>query len=190
MIRGGEIGRRDRSFYKWVYCPRCGEGRWRIKEAPGNPMCTPCGNEHKKEKYIGEKSSQWKGGRIVCRYGYIHVRVYPSDLYYSMVNNIGYVAEHRLVMARHLGRPLERWEIVHHRHDRFPAGSREDKQDNRIENLELLPTKYSHNAVTVLEKEVRELRKSVAEITVKMRLYEWQLAQVRQSGRAFKGGSV
>lgn len=42
----------------------------------------------------------------------------------------GTMFKHRKVMSDYLGRPLEKWEVVHHRN--------RIRNDNRIENLELL----------------------------------------------------
>jgi transposase len=106
---------------------------------------------------VGAASPNWKGGRCKSR-GYIMVRVYPEDPYYCMgvtrSDGAHYVFEHRLVMARHLGRPLTDSETVHHVNP-------QDKENNDISNLQLRQGKHgkggafqcadcdSHNVVPV-----------------------------------------
>ncbi len=62
-------------------------------------------------------------GRYVTKEGYVRVHR-PGG-----VGKTLWVLEHRLVMEQHLGRILRPDENVHHRNG--------DKQDNRLENLEL-----------------------------------------------------
>jgi len=66
---------------------------------------------------------------------YRRVKLSPDDFYYPMANSTGSVAEHRLVMAKHLERCLQPWEIVHHIDG--------DPLNNSIDNLRL--TAPSHH---------------------------------------------
>lgn len=69
-----------------------------------------------------------RGGRISVRSGYIYIYAPEHSLAQGRVTK--YFPEHRLVMEKHLGRVLDRNEIVHHRNG--------VKDDNRIENLEIV----------------------------------------------------
>ena len=98
----------------WAACQDCGKERWvrLVKEKPVYLLCLRCGN--KRVARTGSANSLWKGGVSKTGKGYIVIHLPPNDFFYSMVDNRHYVPEHRLVMAKSLGRCLHRWEIVHH----------------------------------------------------------------------------
>ncbi len=90
-------------------------------------------------KMSGPDNPAWKGGVTHRRRrgNYVSVRYVrcPPELM-SMARKDGYVMEHRLVMARWVGRPLLRVEVVHHK-DHQPL-------NNCQSNLELWPCNRTH----------------------------------------------
>lgn len=156
----------------WATCVDCGKERWvhALKGQAKHPRCCSCANRLKAQyltpegrvkigdRQRGAKNKKWNGGRTIT-HGYIRLRLYQDDFFYSMTNKKGYVLEHRLVVAKALGRCLHRWEIVHHKGVMYPKGSIENKQDNRYpENLQLV-TDDRHKQITTLEMQITQLKK-------------------------------
>lgn len=75
---------------------------------------------------VRENHHNWKGGEWIDDAGYRRVLVSVEDRH---LTDDRYVREHRLIMARSLGRPLEYYEEVHHKNG--------NRLDNHIDNLEL-----------------------------------------------------
>ncbi len=147
--RGREIGIKSSNAFIWQACSDCGKERWvRITRGkPRNYSCHACNGRR-----CGEKNSYWKGGRYKDIQGYPLIKLSPGDFFYSMAWPNGYVSEHRLVMAKHLGRCLHSWEIVHHKNH--------IKVDNSLENLQLV-SDMGHKQISLFEKRIRLLEQRV-----------------------------
>jgi hypothetical protein len=83
-----------------------------------------CSNACAGQIRSGPANPHWKGG-CVSRYGYRLICVNGKQ-----------VLEHRYLMEQHLGRSLERSEVIHHRDG--------NKLNNDLSNLELLPSNAAH----------------------------------------------
>jgi len=81
----------------------------------------------------GSGNPNWKGGVVKTGNGYLweHCSKHP------FADKRGYVLQHRLVMEKYIKRFLDQKEIVHHLNEK--------RDDNRIENLELLKNLGEHN---------------------------------------------
>lgn len=86
----------------------------------------------------GSAHHSWTGGRRVRDSGYVEVKLPDDDPMAVMRTRSGYVLEHRLVMARKMGRPLLPDETPHHKNL--------IRTDNDPGNLELWVTSQPSGA--------------------------------------------
>jgi len=119
---------------------KCNWGTWNnfIKECGGIPHKPYLSELAIKNKILakkGKRSSHWKGGKHQDKWGYIHI--WMPD--HPNAKGSGYIHEHRFIMSEYLGRPLIKFESVHHKNG--------IKNDNRIENLELMQNRVHHGNV-------------------------------------------
>ena len=144
-VRRGKLGTKigDRIS---ATCPICGRERTIASRSVSKPYLKLCGHcattkSHKNNPRIGraENHYNWKGGINLNAQGYIVEYVKRTHQFFGMAANShragGYILQHRLVMARSMGRCLEPHEIVHHINGA--------KTDNRLENLNLV-NRQSH----------------------------------------------
>jgi len=149
IATGKELGRKTQTWRKYIWhaCVDCGKERWvlLIKDLPRNIRCHACSNKLnpiKKKTYLSG--------------GYRYVKLNPDEKFFSsMTIANGYIKEHRLIMAKALGRNLHSWEVVHHKNH--------IKDDNRIENLQLVSAD-KHTQITLLENRVAHLEIRVTQL--------------------------
>ena len=109
---------RNRRLKVEVVCPDCGRARFvdrrnidgSLKQGSFTGRCHECHS-----RLRGESAPAWRGGRHLGSSGrYVYLTVPPNHPFACMANCRNEIAEHRLVMAEKLGRPLRQHEHVHH----------------------------------------------------------------------------
>ncbi len=181
--KGREIGYERNEKHIWTSCADCGKARWVLllvrENKPRYRLCPNCGNKDAYKNLHGENNPHWKGGRRLTKDGYIEISLSPDNFFYPMMQARGYVFEHRLVMAKKLGRCLQPWEIVHHKGIRYE--DIRNKSDNFEDNLELTTqgshmTAHQRGYKDGYQKGLADGReKQIQELKQEIRLMRWQI---------------
>uniref|UniRef100_A0A6M3KDM8 Putative homing endonuclease n=1 Tax=viral metagenome TaxID=1070528 RepID=A0A6M3KDM8_9ZZZZ len=172
IVKASELGFKGNGYLQWYACPDCGKERW--VQLRGRKLyyhyCKSCAQRRRppatditRDKI---SKSHLKNGIRKNPRGYVEIYLFPSDFFFPMANKSRHVFEHRLVMAKHLGRCLHPFEIIHHKNS--------IKDDNRIENLQLV-SNDKHNQITLLDNRVKYLESMVTTLESEIKELKLQI---------------
>lgn len=118
------------------YCSHACQYSAKTEKMTVDRACSHCGNNfkflsYKDTKYCSHDCAN-KGVGNAKRTGHLNKQGYRI-LGFTIDGKIRGILEHRLIMEKHLGRPLEPFENIHHKNG--------VKNDNRLENLEVWITR-------------------------------------------------
>lgn len=171
----GDIETKGGRKHIWLACRNCGREKW-VRLKKGEPEATRC-VKCARAAQCGDNHPRWKGGHQESN-GYILIKLQTTDFFYPMVNNTGYVGEHRLIMAQHLGRNLQPWEIIHHKNG--------VRSDNRLRNLELtIRSTHSTDHTRGYRDGYRQgyqdgQSEAIRELKQQIKLLQWEIKQFKE----------
>jgi FtsZ-binding cell division protein ZapB len=148
-VSARDIGRRGRAIFIWEACSQCGTERW-VRRIYSGQLCKSCALRNHS---YGENNRRWNNKRSTITKSGIRIYVNKEHPYFCMAHKCALdyaILEHRLVMAEHLGRPLEQHEVVHHIDG--------NNLNNKISNLQLLPNQATHQSYTLLQIQINKLK--------------------------------
>jgi hypothetical protein len=145
-----------------IVCGGCGKVRelkYKLR-ARSSGNCLSCGQKNRVRKGMHSRNNN----------GYIRISLLPNNKFYPMTNKRGELLEHRYVIAKSLDMCLEKWEVVHHIN-----GIRDD---NRIENLQLLSSIGEHAVDALLKSRLKQLESRVLLLEMENILLHKQLGDM------------
>lgn len=112
---------------------------WKKHGYKGRAAWTKKAEASARKKMTGPNNPAWKGGvTYFKKHGnYASIKyVRCPKRFLKMARKDGYVMEHRIIVAKAMGRLLKRSEVVHHKNH--------DPTDNRLKNLQLFKRNQDH----------------------------------------------
>lgn len=101
-----------------------------------------------------ELARNWKGGRRRAR-GYVELH----DPTHPRARGNGYVAEHIVIWERHNGTLPDGWHVHH---------ANGVKDDNRVENLQAMPSRNHVGYIAMQSRRIRELEEEISRLKTEL----------------------
>lgn len=177
----GRLANNGFTKYIWNACVHCAKERWvaleQLLRSNNTGLCGDCSRHRThillRGRWRPSHKGNYKGGKFKSM-GYVFILLRPDDFFYPMAAQDGYVREHRLVVAKALGRCLLPWETVHHKEGYA-------KDDNRYPETLQLVQEMQHNQITIMEKKIANLETKVEEQGKLIRLLQWQIRNSKEA---------